>query len=207
MKKKLDLLFKVIIVLVSGIGLFLNFRLLTIRDSIIYFTIQSNLLCFIFYLVTVILMFTKKLKKTDIYYILKGMVTMSITITFFVYWFILSSGESMGAYIGHNLENYFVHLFTPLLVIFDYILLGEKGHLKKNYPFIWSFILVAYIIFDIVYVMLGGTFAGGIKYPYPYMDVEKLGLCKVCINCMIIHVFFVGYGSIVQWLDYKLSRN
>ena len=66
MKKKVDLLFKAIIVLVSGIGLFLNFKLLTIRDSIIYFTIQSNLLSFIFYLITVILMLTKKLKKNNI---------------------------------------------------------------------------------------------------------------------------------------------
>ena len=54
--------------------------------------------------------------------------------------------------------------------------------------------------------MLGGTFAGGVKYPYPYMNVEELGLFKVCINCMVIYVFFVGYGSIVQWLDYKLAR-
>lgn len=206
MRKKLDLLFKIIIVLVSGIGLFLNFKLLTVRDSIIYFTIQSNLLCFIFYLITVILMLTKKLKKNNMYYISKGMVTMAITITFFVYWIILSSGEGMEAYIGHNLENYFVHLFTPSLIILDYIIFGEKGNLKKNYPLIWSFVLIAYIIFDIIYVMLGGTFADGVKYPYSYMNVEELGLFKVCINCMFIYVFFVGYGSIVQWLDYKLAN-
>ena len=206
MKNKFDLLFKIIIVIVSGVGLYLNFNLLTIRDSIIYFTIQSNLLCFIFYFSIVILMITKKLKKNDIYYILKGMVTMAITITFFVYWLILSSGEGMEVYIGHDLENYFVHLFTPLLVIFDYIILGKKGNLKKNYPFIWSFILIAYTLFDIIYVMLGGTFAGGVKYPYPYMDIDELGLIRVFANCLIIYVFFVGYGSIVQWLDNKLAR-
>lgn len=206
MRKKLDLLFKIIIVIVSGIGLFLNFKLLTVRDSIIYFTIQSNLLCFIFYLITVILMFNKKIKKNDMYYILKGMATMAITITFFVYWLVLSSGAGMEAYIGHDLENYLVHLFTPLLVIFDYIVFGEKGNLKKNYPFIWSFVLIAYTLFDIIYVMFGGTFAGGVKYPYPYMNVEELGLFRVFVNCMVIYVFFVGYGSIVQWLDDKLSR-
>ena len=122
MKEKLSLLFKILIVIVSGVGLYLNFRLLTVRDSIIYFTIQSNLLCFLYFLGLVIFTITKKLKKGELYYISKGMVTMTITITMFVYWFILSSGEGMIAYAGHNLENYFVHLFTPLLVIFDYII-------------------------------------------------------------------------------------
>lgn len=206
MKSKFDLLFKIIIVIVSGVGLYLNFNLLTVRNSIIYFTIQSNLLCFIFYFITVILMITKKLEKNDIYYIAKGMVTMAITITMFVYWLILSSGEGMEAYIGHDLENYFVHLFTPLLVIFDYIILGEKGNLKKNYPFIWSFILIAYSLFNIIYVLFGGTFAGGVKYPYPYMNIDELGLIRVFANCLIIYVFFVGYGSIVQRLDNKLAR-
>lgn len=206
MKNKLDLLFKIIIVIVSGIGLYLNFNLLTIRDSIIYFTIQSNLLCFLFYLIVVILMITKKLKKNDMYYISKGMVTTAITITMFVYWLLLSSGDGMEAYMGHDLENYFVHLFTPLLVIFDYIILGEKGNLKKNYPFIWSFILIAYSLFNVIYVFFGGTFSGGVKYPYPYMDIDNLGLFRVLMNCLVIYIFFVGYGSIVQWLDNKLAR-
>lgn len=206
MKERLSLLFKILIVIVSGVGLYLNFRLLTVRDSIIYFTIQSNLLCFLYFLGLVIFTITKKLKKGELYYISKGMVTMAITITMLVYWLVLSSGEGMEAYIGHNIENYFVHLFTPLLVIFDYIIFGEKGHLKKNYPFIWSFVLVAYLIFYLIYVSLGGRFFGGTKYPYPCMDVEQLGLIRSIINGLIIYIFFVGYGSIVQQIDYKISK-
>lgn len=63
MKAKLDLFFKIIIVIVSGVGLYFNINLLTLKDSIIYFTIQSNLFCFIFYLITVILMLMRKLKR------------------------------------------------------------------------------------------------------------------------------------------------
>ena len=206
MKNKLSLIFKILIVIMSGIGLYLNFKLLTVRDSIIYFTIQSNLLCFLYFLGLVVITITKKLKRNELYYISKGMVTMATTITMFVYWLVLSSGEGMEAYIGHNLENYFVHLFTPLLVIFDYIIFGEKGHLKKNYPFIWSFILIAYLIFEVVYVALGGRFWGGTKYPYPCMNIEELGLFRAGINALLIYVFFVGYGSIVQNLDNKLLK-
>lgn len=207
MKNKLSLLFKIIIVIISGIGLYLNFNLLSFKDSIIYFTIQSNLLCFIYFLGLVVLTITKKLKKTDLYYISKGMVTMAITTTLIVYWFVLVPEGGIEAYIGHNLENNFVHLFTPLLVIFDYIIFEEKGHLKKNYPFIWSFVLIAYLVFTILYVLVGGTFMNGDKYPYPCIDVEKLGLMRASINALIIYIFFVGYGSIVQYIDYKLRKH
>lgn len=206
MKEKLSFIFKLFILIMCGIGLYLNFKIFSLNESLVYFTIQSNLLCFIFYLIVIVLTLMKKLKKNNIYYIVKGTSTMTITITMFVYQILLSSSDGMGAYINHELECNFVHLYVPLLIIFDYIIFGEKGNLKKHYPFIWSIILIAYLIFDIVYVSLGGTFANGNNYPYFYMNVEELGLFKVMINCLCIYIFFVGYGYIVQWLDNKVAK-
>jgi hypothetical protein len=207
MKEKISLFYKILIVVMGGIGLYLNFEMSSISDNIIYFTIQSNLLCFLFYLVIVILTLIKKLKKDNVYYMFKGMVTMSITITMFVYQLLISTNGGVPGYENHMLACNFVHLFVPLMIIFDYIIFGEKGNLKKNYPFIWSLVLVAYILFDIIYVVLGGTFIGGTTYPYFYMDIEKYGLVGVFINCLLVYIFFVGYGFIVQALDNKLSTN
>lgn len=203
MKEKISLIYKILIVVVSGIGLYLNFKLYSFKTAILYFTNLSNILVFIFYLVGLILYFTKKLKKNDTYYIIKGMITMAITITMFVYQIILSG--SMNAFVGHEVENAFVHLIVPFLVIFDYIIFGKKGNLKKNYPFIWSFILIVYQLFVIIYSLLGGKFMGS-DVPYPYMDISKNGIWTVILNCVLVYVFFVGYGTIVQTLDNKLSK-
>lgn len=206
MKKKISLIYKILIVIMCGIGLYLNFDITSFKDNIIYFTIQSNLLCFIFYFVIVVLELTKKLKKNNFYYISKGMVTMAITITMAVYQLLISTNGGIPGYENHMLACNFAHLIVPLMIIFDYIVFGEKGNLKKEYPFIWSLVLVAYIIFDIIYVALGGTFLNGSKYPYFYMDIEKYGILGTFINCLIIYVFFVGYGFIVQALDNKLGH-
>ena len=64
MKERMSLIFKILVVVVSFIGLYLNFKLFTFSGGIVFFTIQSNLLVFIVYLITVILQLTKKLKKT-----------------------------------------------------------------------------------------------------------------------------------------------
>ena len=207
MKEKIKLLYRIIIVIVTAIGLYLNFKFLTFEKGILYFTNLSNLLCLIYFTVLVILMITKKLKRNNTYYIVKGMVTMSITLTMVVYNLLLSSSDGLGVFTNHQLECNLVHIVVPLLVIFDYIFFAEKGHLKKEYPFIWSTVLIAYELFVIIYSSLGGTFIGGIKVPYVYMDVEKYGLFRVLINVFVVYIFFIGFGNIVLFLDNKFSKN
>lgn len=205
MKEKLSLLYKIIIVIVCGFGIYLNFKAFTVGGAIIYYTVQSNVMCFIFYLVTVILKIAGKLKKNSNYYILKGMVTMAITVTMVVFQFVITD-SGMTAYAGNELASIMAHIVVPLLVMSDYVIFGEKGNLKRNYPFIWSATLVFYVIFDFVYVALGGRFGDGSIYPYLYMNVEVNGLLKVIISCITIFILFIGYGTIIQTIDQKLGK-
>ena len=46
----------------------------------------------------------------------------------------------------------------------------------------------------------------GSDVPYPYMDISKNGIWTVILNCVLVYVFFVGYGTIVQTLDNKLGK-
>ena len=205
MKEKLSLLYKIIIVIACGFGIYLNFNAFTVGGAIIYYTVQSNIMCFIFYLVTVILKIAGKLKKNSNYYILKGMVTMAITVTMVVFQFVITD-SGMTAYAGNELASIMAHIVVPLLVMSDYVIFGEKGNLKRNYPFIWSATLVFYVIFDFVYVALGGRFGDGSIYPYLYMNIEVNGLLKVIISCITIFILFIGYGTIIQTIDQKLGK-
>ena len=192
-----------IIVLVSGYALYLNFKLLTFRQGILYFTNISNLMCFIYFFVLVIIMLIGKEKKDEKHCIIKGMVTMAITLTFFMYNLYLRGDSSTSVFIGHDLETNLVHIVVPLLVMFDYAIFSEKGHLKKHYPLIWSSILIAYQVFVVLYVALGGRFINNLIYPYPYMDTSEYGVFGVVRNMIIIYFLYVGYASIIQMLDNK----
>ena len=204
MKNKLSLFYKILIVVVSGIALWLNFKIMPFKEGILYFTLQSNLLCCLYYFVITVLKLLKKEVKNNFYYITKGMVTMAITVTMIVFQTIIYQTD-MGVYENHLFECYLVHIVVPSLVIFDYIIFGEKGNLKKSYPFIWSLILVFYTIFTSVYAFLGGKFIDGTSYPYFYMNIDKYGILRVSINCVIIYICFVIYGMIIQKLDNKLA--
>lgn len=203
-KQNIALIYRIIIIVVTSVALYLNFKLLTFKTGILYFTNFSNLLCLIYFTILVIMMILKKEKNDDLHYIVKGMVTMSITLTMFVYNFILSGDK--GVFENHMLECNLVHIVVPLLVIFDYIIFGEKGNLKKSYPFIWTSVLFVYQIFIIIYMLLGGRFADGAKYPYFFMDVSKFGAFGVLTNSLIIIVVYIVFGKIIQIIDNKLSN-
>lgn len=203
-KQNIALIYRIIIIVVTSIALYLNFRLLTFKIGILYFTNFSNLLCLIYFTILVIMMILKKEKNDNLHYIIKGMVTMSITLTMFVYNFILT-GEK-GVFENHMLECNLVHIVVPLLVIFDYILFGIKGNLKKSYPFIWTAVLFIYQIVITIYMFLGGKFANETKFPYFYMDISRYGILGVCLNVLIILVLYVAYGKLIQVLDNKLGN-
>lgn len=204
MKNKIILLYRMIVVAVAAISLYLNFKFLTIGKGILYFTNLSNLLCLFYFSYLVIAMMLNKLKKNEFYYISKGMVTMAITATFFIYNFILAG--RVIEFEDHALECNLVHLVVPTLVILDYILFGEKGHLKREYPLVWSLVIIIYQLFLLVYMSFGGTFLHNEIYPYYYMDVEKYGMLGIMVNLAIIYVFYVGYGTLVQLIDNKLGN-
>lgn len=204
MKDKLEWLYKLIIVLVSGIGVYLNFKIFTVKGAIIYYTVQSNLLCFVFYLAIVILMMSGKLKKDKVYYIFKGLVTMAIVITMIVYQLFLAN---TGAYDGHEFTSAIVHLIVPSLVIFDYLIFAEKGNLKKNDPYIWSLSLVAYFVFYKVYTIMGGKFNDAGTCPYFFLSVDEMGYIGVIFSCLIIYIVFILFGKLVCFLDKRLKES
>ncbi len=198
-KRKLALIYRIIIVIVSSIALFVNFKLMTFRLGILYFTNLSNLLCLLYFLVLVIEMVLGKDKEDKLHYIVKGMVTMCITLTMFVYNFILAGDP--GIFKNHMLECNLVHLVVPIMVILDYVMFGKKGNLKKEYVIYWCLGLFGYQVFVMIYSLLGGTFADGARYPYFYMNTEKYGVFGVFINTLVILIIYVLYGLLIQKLD------
>lgn len=204
MKKYIELIYKILIVIITGIGLYLNFDLFSFDGGIVYFTIQSSLLCFIFYLVTVILMMTNKLNKNSFYYLFKGIATIAITITMFVYQFLIAP-NGIELYEHHFIACEIVHLLIPILVIFDYFFFAEKGNIKKSYSLYWCTPLFIYLIFVIIYSLCGGTFNGE-NVPYFFLDIKKLGFLKVLIYCFIITIFYISCGYLAFIIDSRLGK-
>lgn len=207
MKDRISIIYKFLIVIVTFIGLYLNFQIAPINKMAFYFTIISNVLVLVFYIVDILLYLFAKNYKNKLYYVFKGMIIMMVTMTMMLYW-ILIGQKNMGIYVDYPMECRFVHLYTPILAIIDYFAFANKGHLKDSFPFIWSLSLIVYVIMVYCYSYFGGTFINDANLPYTFMNVEKNGITKTVFIGLLIYLSYVLIGFIVVKLDkYLGGRN
>lgn len=167
------------------------------------FTTISNILCVVYFIIDFI--YLLKNKRTFMP-LLKGMITMSITVTFLVAHFMLKMSFSFNSFSGFSLLG--LHYILPIMTIIDFILFDEKGLIKKNYPFIWIIIPYIYFLVAILYAKVGnGLGMGNSKYPYPFIDIDKLGLSKVIVTIIIMTIGFILIGYFYYFVDKLLKHH
>lgn len=170
-----------------------------------YYTIISNIICFLYfsYLLTV----RPKYERA----VIKGAVTMCIALTGIVYHLLLSGTTESSGYTGAALAvaDQLLHTVVPLMVFFDYLLFTPKGSFKSLDPLMWTLIPIAYLIFAMVRAEASGTtftvFGGKSRYPYPFMDVDVLGIGKVALIILIITVAYIAIGYLFYVADSLLG--
>ncbi len=215
-KKKFSDAFKTAIIICCLIGILSNIITTTSIPSILsFYTIQSNLFVLTFYfLYKVISLFKEDLEKSEIYYFLKGGMTMVILLTFFVYIVALSPTEftmdiNTSVEKVFRVSNIFVHFINPILVLLDYFLFDEKGHFSMKYPMKWVMFPFVYLIYVYSYSLCGGTFfgtGGSKKYAYFFLDVDKIGVLGVAKYLAIIAIVYISISYLLVFIDNFLGR-
>ncbi|WP_297277470.1 Pr6Pr family membrane protein [uncultured Brachyspira sp.] len=210
-KNNFSILYKFLIIIIGTFAVFLglfynnnNFQFDI--ETLYYFTYQSNILVIIYFLIDIINII--KNKKT-FYPRFKGAVTMSITVTFLVYHFLLSptSGDLNGL---DYVRNLMVHYIAPIMTILDYIIFDIKGIYKIIDPLLWLLIPIIYFAFILIKAKIGKPFSDGSYYPYFFVDIDKYGLKIVIRNVFFITLFFTVLGYIEYFIDkllIKLGKN
>ncbi|MGN0560369.1 MAG: Pr6Pr family membrane protein [Candidatus Fimenecus sp.] len=174
-----------------------------------YYTVLSNLLCFVYFAVLVV---AQRKKENPL---VKGSVTMCIAVTGIVYHFLLDGMmEANAASVSPVLDagNFLVHTVVPVMVVLDYFLFFPKGQYKSLHPIAWlvlpylyfGFILLRAEISDSLFSGFGGAKS---RYPYPFLDVDLYGWDKVLLIVLGITVAFLALGYIAYVLDRLLGKN
>jgi hypothetical protein len=88
-----------------------------------------------------------------------------------------------------------LHDVMPLLFVLYWWRCVPKGHLRLGHIGLWAIYPLLYF----VYVLLRGRSLG--IYPYPFVDVEKLGYPQVFLNASGILLGFVVVALVVLGLD------
>lgn len=195
--------FKLLLAVAAAAGLALHFGLLSGGrvdfGGLRYYTLLSNLLCFVYFLADGIAVAACG---HDILARFKGALTMGITVTGLVYHVMLSGiGFSMQSAMAA--ANQLLHTFVPLMALLDWLLFDRKGRYRPSDPLLWVLLPDIYFVYATLRGFLGGpvsVFPGGSRFPYFFMDYDLLGW-RVLLYVTALHLFF--YPARLSFLRYR----
>ena len=159
-----------------------------------YFTIQSNLLLG----VTSLLLAVRPDRPSTVFRVLRLTGVLAITVTGVVFHLVLAGlvePSGVGAF-----TNLLTHTVVPLLGVLGWLLFGPRGATTWRVVGLTLLFPLAWFAFTIV----RGAAVGG-YYPYPFLDVDELGLAQVVVNGMGIAAAWVVLAVAARLLDRLLT--
>lgn len=182
-----------------------------LKSLLSFYTEQSNLLCLILYVFLLVLDFTSGNENKRFLRVWKGMATIGIILTFVVYQFVLRPALTAdGVILKLSSHDFFVHAFTPLMVLLDYILWDTKGTFRWRDPLLWSLFPLAYIGYTYAYVGAGGRYRLSeilsFDYPYFFLDYKTLGWPQYFGILAIMFACYFAASYLLVWIDRRLGR-
>lgn len=80
-----------------------------------------------------------------------------------------------------------LHSFIPIYFLVYWLFFAERKQLQWSDALPWLYYPLAYFI----YTLIRGTITH--TYPYPFINVDKLGYQQTLINCLGIGIVFYGF--------------
>jgi hypothetical protein len=88
-----------------------------------------------------------------------------------------------------------LHKVSPVLMALWWLLFAPRAKLRSSAPLLWALYPLVYF----AYVLVRGAEDG--KYPYPFLDVGKLGWVQTGLNAGGIAMAFFLAGFLLVWID------
>lgn len=93
-----------------------------------------------------------------------------------------------------------LHYWIPVLAALDWVFVVERGKLSWRNAIWWLLFPAVYSAYSLVHGYLSGF------YPYPFLDVDDIGLGAVLINMALLGAMFLALGGAVIFLDRGAAR-
>jgi len=127
-----------------------------------------------------------------------GGVTLAIIFVGVVYGLLLNGLLELSG--GDAFADLVLHKVVPILVPIWWLTFAPKGGLNGRDPWLWAVLPLLYFGYGLARGALDGV------YPYPFMDLAKLGWAMTLAHAVAMAAGFLAAGFALVWLDGRLAR-
>lgn len=181
------------------------------KDFFCFYTNVSNLLVFLYFALIAPRLYASARLRALIPHA-EFLLMMSIMLTFVVFHHILSPAiyrEMKHAPWDRELaivftDNFIIHYLVPWLVLVYWLLCSPgKRMLRLSDALLWTLVPLLYLGYVLLRAPLSGNIQGtDSPYPYPFLDVSKLGARRVTAACALLY----GACTLAGLLAVALTR-
>lgn len=179
-------LFFAVLVIVAIVAQFIhgmqNSATFSVSNFFSFFTIQSNILAAIIFLIAGIAGLLGK-QGSQLAWI-RGAATFYMTTTGIIY-VLLLSGLEASLQTPIPWINTVLHYIMPVAVLADWLIHRPKREITPKMALPWLIFPLAYVPFTLIRGQITGW------YPYPFLNPEKQGYAQLIITCVIIGVALI----------------
>ncbi|TKK66397.1 hypothetical protein FC093_17650 [Ilyomonas limi] len=93
-----------------------------------------------------------------------------------------------------------VHSAVPLLYVIYWLTFATKGSIQWKHAISWLIYLMLYLAYTLVHGAASGY------YPYPFMDVNKIGYTGFWLNSFYLSLLFLFLSFVLIGIDKYWSR-
>ena len=210
--RKIALWYRIIAFVVSVVGVIFAVEIFHKGfnpTSLLYYTLQSNILVCIWFGVLTIKTMRVYIKNgksgpCEFYPRASATVLFSIMVTFVIFWTLLAPIIPKAEMLL-NPMSLGVHFITPLLMLADYIMFSTAGKLKKRDIAWFVAVPLIYFIQAMILGLCGVMYSTAhspklYHFPYPFMDYTIIGWWMM-LSIPLIIVLLVAGGYLFLYLD------
>ncbi len=164
-------------------------------NTFAFFTIQSNLIVG----GTTLLLALNPERTSTVFRVFRLIGLVAVTVTGVVYHVALASILDLDGI--HQLGNQLVHTSVPVLAVVGWLMFGPRSltsgrvaSLSLLFPALW-----------LAFTLIRGAVIHW--YPYPFIDVTKIGYAKALLNCVWVSLLLLGLAAGATVIDGRLGRD
>lgn len=166
-----------------------------------YFTIQSNILAVVCYLMAAFYIL-KRQDAANWFRYVRGGAVLYMIITGLVAATLLRETDMNATSDVFDWKNFVLHELGPLFIVLWWLIWPSKTATTARHAFIW-------LVFPLLwtfYTFIRASFTGW--YPYPFLDPDKVGgWSGVAVYVAVITVGFIIFSQLLAWISRLRANN
>ncbi|HEX6462521.1 MAG TPA: Pr6Pr family membrane protein [Candidatus Saccharimonadales bacterium] len=166
-----------------------------------YFTIQSNLIAAIAYIIAAIALMGQRAPGRWFSY-LRGGAVLYMLVTGIVYVLLLQNNPEVHRVLGFSWKNFILHQAGPIFIITWWLLWPSRFQISARAAWWWLIFPAVWLIYTFVRASLTGW------YPYPFLDPNLAGgTIGVTLYVSGIAAGFILLSQFVAWMSRARAKN